>query len=75
MDEYASVGERRRGGNERGRMQGAVGRDEPPLIQEPSLLQRPGRDGDATVEAALLDDAGQQGIPTTVAGGWRLSGD
>jgi hypothetical protein len=37
-------------------------------------MQRPGRDGDLMVEAALLDDAGQEGIPSTVASGWRLGG-
>ena len=74
MDEDASVGERRRRRDERGCMQGAVGGDEPPLVQEPIRMQRPGRDGDPMVEAALLDDAGQEGIPTTVASGWRLVG-
>jgi hypothetical protein len=49
--------------------------DEPPLVQEPIRMQRPGRDGDLMVEAALLDDAGQQGVPATVTGGWRLVGD
>ena len=45
MDEDASVGERRRRRDERGCMQGAVGGDEPPLVQEPIRMQRPGREG------------------------------
>jgi len=72
MDEDASVGERRRRGGERGCIQGAIGSDEPPLVQEPIRTQRPGRDSDLMIEAALLDDTGQEGIPTTVASGWRL---
>lgn len=72
MDEDASVGERCWSGSKRGCVQGAVGGDKPPLVQEPGWVQRPGRDGEAMIETALLDDTGQQGVPTTVTGGWRL---
>jgi hypothetical protein len=58
-DEDASVGQGGGRRDERGGVQGPVGGDEPPLVEEPARLKCPLRDRQLVVEAAILDDARQ----------------
>lgn len=72
VHEDATVGERSRRADQRAGVDRAVGGDEPPVLEEPRRRSGPGRYGQAVVVKEMLGGAGQQRVPSLVAGELRL---